>query len=391
MSALAWPVWRVAAVFALTASTPSIQHACRDTGSDAEPERDDPVVTAGDGTRVRVEVVATGLEVPWSLAFLPDGRLLVTERPGRVRVLANDQLVPEPALALDDVYANAEAGTMGIAVDPRFEENGLVYLLYTRDRPGRGPVNRVVRYREVGNVLGEATVLLDGIPASFLHDGGRLRFGPDGLLYVTMGDVLEADDAQDLAAMTGKILRIDRHGRTPPGNPYSSPVYSWGHRNPQGIDWHPLSGALWATEHGNVGNDEVNRIEAGANYGWPVIEGERIMPGMEAPVRAYSPSIAPSGASFYTGTAIPGFRNDFFFATLQGAHLRRLRFDPADPTRIVGDERLLQSRYGRLRDVVTGPDGALYVLTSNRDGRGSPSADDDRILRLVPAGQESAP
>ncbi|MCY4077543.1 MAG: PQQ-dependent sugar dehydrogenase [Acidobacteria bacterium] len=386
MSALAWPVWRIVAVFVLTASAPSIQNACRDTGSDAEPDRDDRVVTASDGTRVRVEVVATGLEVPWSLAFVPDGRLLVTERPGRVRVLANGRLVPEPALALDDVYANAEAGTMGIAVDPRFEENGLVYLLYTRDSPGRGPVNRVVRYREVGNVLAEATVLLDEIPASFLHDGGRIRFGPDGLLYVTMGDVLEADDAQDLAAMTGKILRIDRHGRTPPGNPYASPVYSWGHRNPQGIDWHPLSGALWATEHGNVGNDEVNRIEAGVNYGWPVIEGERTMPGMEAPVRAYSPSIAPSGASFYTGTAIPGFRNDLFFAALRGAHLRRLRFDPADPTRIVGDERLLQSRYGRLRDVVTGPDGALYVLTSNRDGRGSPSADDDRILRLVPAG-----
>ena len=194
MSALAWPVWRIVAVFVLTASAPSIQNACRDTGSDAEPDRDDRVVTASDGTRVRVEVVATGLEVPWSLAFVPDGRLLVTERPGRVRVLANGRLVPEPALALDDVYANAEAGTMGIAVDPRFEENGLVYLLYTRDSPGRGPVNRVVRYREVGNVLAEATVLLDEIPASFRHDGGRIRFGPDGLLYVTMGDVLEADD-----------------------------------------------------------------------------------------------------------------------------------------------------------------------------------------------------
>ena len=385
MSALAWPVPRIVALLVLAASTPPVQHACRDTRPTDE-DRDDAIVTASDGTRVRVEVVATGLEVPWSLAFTPDGRMLVTERPGRVRVLVDGRLLPEPALALDDAYANAEAGALGIALDPRFAENGLVYLLYTQERPGRAPVNRVVRYREVGNVLAEPIVLLDEIPASFLHDGGRLRFGPDGLLYVTMGDVLEEDDAQDLAALTGKILRVDRHGRTPPDNPYASPVYSWGHRNPQGIDWHPASGTLWATEHGNVGNDEVNRIEAGANYGWPVIEGQRTMPGMETPVRIFSPSVAPSGASFYTGTAIPEFRNDLFFAALQGAHLRRLRFDPADPTRIVGDERLLQSRFGRLRDVGTGPDGALYVLTSNRDGRGNPTADDDRILRLVPAG-----
>ena len=385
VSSIGWLLPRFVTLALLAASTPQIQYACRDSRPAPDDSRDGEIVTASDGTRIRVEVVATGLEVPWSLAFTPDGRMLVTERPGRVRLLANGQLRPEPALLLDDVYANTEAGVLGIALDPEFAQNGLVYLLYTQDRPGLDPVNRVVRYREIGNVLAEAVVLMDEIPANIAHDGARLRFGPDGFLYVTMGDALEAGDAQDLAALTGKILRIDRHGRTPPGNPYSSPVYSWGHRNPQGIDWHPVSGVLWATEHGNVGNDEVNRIEAGANYGWPVIEGEQTMPGMETPVRVYSPSVAPSGASFYTGTVIPGFRNDFFFAALQGAHLRRLRFDPADPTRIVGDERLLQNRFGRLRDVVTGPDGALYILTSNRDGRGSPSADDDRILRLVPA------
>ena len=351
MSPLAWPAYRFVAILVLAASTPSIQHACRDTQSepDPDPTPGEVTVTAGDGTRVRVEVVATGLEVPWSLAFTPDGRIFVTERPGRVRVLAEGQLLPTPALTLDDAYSLAEAGALGIAVDPEFADNGLVYVLYTQRRPDLDPVNRVVRYREVGNVLGEAVALLDEIPASLLHDGGRLRFGPDGFLYVTMGDVLEADDAQDLAARTGKILRIDRHGRTPADNPHASPVYSWGHRNPQGIDWHPVSGALWATEHGNAGNDEVNRIDAGANYGWPAIEGERTMPDMETPVRIYSPAVAPSGASFYTGAAIPGFRNDFFFATLRGEHLRRLRFDPADPMRIIGDERLLQSRFGRLR------------------------------------------
>ena len=249
-----------------------------------------------------------------------------------------------------------------------------------------GAVNRVVRYREVDNTLVEAVVLLDDIPAARFHDGGRLRFGPDGYLYVAMGDALEEDDAQDLASPSGKIIRIDRDGTTPASNPRASPVYSYGHRNPQGFDWHPVSGALWATEHGNVGNDEVNLITAGANYGWPVIEGMQTMPGMETPVLSFSPSIAPSGGSFHTANAIPAFRHDFFFGALQGEHLHRVQFDRADPTRVIGNERLLEGRFGRLRDVVTGPDGALYVLTNNRDGRGRPHADDDRIIRLVAAG-----
>ena len=146
-----------------------------------------------------------------------------------------------------------------------------------------------------------------------------------------------------------------------------------------------MSGELWSTEHGNVGNDEVNRIEAGVNYGWPTIEGSATMPGMRAPVLFFSPSIAPSGASFYRGQTMGGFRNDFFFATLVGTHLHRVRFDPADPSRVVGDERLLEGTFGRLRDVITGPDGALYLCTSNRDGRGAPTPEDDRIIRVVPA------
>ena len=228
-------------------------------------------------------------------------------------------------------------------------------------------------------------VIFDDIPGALTHDGGRVRFGPDGLLYVTMGDNREASNAQDLAAFTGKIFRLNADGTTPPSNPLASPVYSYGHRNPQGIDWHPVSGDLWATEHGDIGNDEVNRIEAGGNYGWPVIEGSSTMPGMMTPALSFSPSIAPSGASFYVGQAIPGFRNDLFVATLRGEHLHRVRFDPADPSRVLADERLLEGRFGRLRDVVTGPDGALYICTNNRDGRGSISADDDRILRLVRA------
>ena len=373
------------ALLALAVAAPPVQFACEPAPQPTtSPENE--VFTAGDGTRFRAEVVAIGLEVPWSLAFAPDGRAFVTERPGRVRVLVDGEVLPDPALTLPDTHAVGEAGVMGIALDPEFSSNGFVYLLYTRN-PSEGlpPANRVVRYREVGNRLAEAVVLLDDIPAARFHDGGRLRFGPDGYLYVAMGDATDEDDAQELASPSGKIIRINKDGTTPASNPRALPVYSYGHRNPQGFDWHPLSGMLWATEHGNVGNDEVNVITAGANYGWPVIEGMETMPRMETPVLSFSPSIAPSGASFHVGNVIPAFRNDFFFAALRGEHLHRIRFDPGDPTRVVANERLLEGRFGRLRDVVTGLDGALYVLTNNRDGRGRSRAGDDRILRLVAA------
>ena len=162
-------------------------------------------------------------------------------------------------------------------------------------------------------------------------------------------------------------------------------MYSLGHRHPGGFDWHPLTGTLWAAEPGGAGPDEVNRIEAGGNYGWPAVDGFRTRPGMRPPELSLSPSIAPAGVSFYTGTAIAGFRNDLFVAALDGAHLLRIRFDPADPNQVVDTERLLDGRYGRLRDVVTGPDGGLYVATGNRDGHGTPAPEDDRIIRLVPA------
>ena len=253
---------RLAIVGVLAVSSPPVLPACNADSSNNDGE----VFTAADGTTFRVEVVATGLEIPWSLTFTPDGRLFVTERPARVRVVQNGQLLPTPALTLTDAWANGEAGVLGLAVDPAFALNRFVYLLYTQDRGTLPPVNRVVRYRELNNTLAEAVVIFDGIPGALTHDGGRVRFGPDGLLYVTMGDNREASDAQDLAAFTGKIFRLNADGTTPPSNPLASPVYSYGHRNPQGIDWHPVSGDLWATEHGDIGNDEVNRIVAGGNY-----------------------------------------------------------------------------------------------------------------------------
>jgi glucose/arabinose dehydrogenase len=332
---------------------------------------------------VGVQVVATGLEIPWALAFAPDGRLFVSERPGRVRILQNGTLLPDPALTLTDVFTRDESGILGLALHPSFAANRLVYLVYTASGAA-GPIARLVRYREVGSVLGEPAVLLDDVRAANIHNGSRLRFGPDGLLYVTFGDVAAPSVAQDLSSLNGKILRLAVDGTTPAGNPYASPVWSWGHRNPQGIDWHPSSGDLFETEHGATGNDEINVIDRGRNYGWPTIQGDQSRPDMEAPIAFFAPAVAPSGASFYRGNAFPAFRNDLFVATLRGQALLRVRLDPANPRRVQSIERLLENRFGRLRDVVSGPEGYLYIVTNNRDGRGAAAADDDRILRLVP-------
>lgn len=342
------------------------------------------ILTTADGVRFFVDPVVSNVEVPWSLAFAPDGRLFFTERPGRVRVIENGALVPQPALTLTDVVANGESGVLGLALHPGFATTHYVYIAYTARGARGAPVNRLVRYREANNTLADAVVLLDNLGAASIHDGSRVKFGPDGKLYMTMGDAAVADDAQNVSAYNGKILRLNDDGTTPRDNPFSTPVFSYGHRNPQGIDWHPVTGDLWETEHGNIGNDEINVVDAGKNYGWPVIEADTTRPGMVPPIVFFTPAIAPSGGSFYRGTAFPAFQNNFFFATLRGFHIRRLRLDPVNPRRVIADEKIVENRYGRIRDVISGPDGLLYFSTSNRDGRNTPVADDDRILRLVP-------
>ena len=339
--------------------------------------------TARDGARFRVDTVLTGLEVPWGMAFAPDGRLFITERIGRVligNVAAGTFTV---AAAPQTVYTDTEAGLLGIALDPQFSQNHFVYLYLTARIIGTTAVNRIVRYREVNGILGEQVILFDEIPAAPIHDGGRIKFGPDGLLYATAGDANSQGLAQDVSSLAGKILRFNPDGTTPAGNRFSSPVYSYGHRNPQGLDWSPVTGALWSSEHGNIGNDELNIIQSGLNYGWPRIEASDTMPGMEVPVTFYNPSIAPAGVAFYRGSRIPQFANNLFVGTLRGTHLLRITLDGAG-TRITAQERLLDGTYGRLRDVVMGPDGNLYVSTSNRDGRGTPATGDDRILRIAP-------
>ncbi|HKD18398.1 MAG TPA: PQQ-dependent sugar dehydrogenase, partial [Thermoanaerobaculia bacterium] len=285
--------------------------------------------------------------------------------------------------------AKGESGLMGITLAPDYASSREIFLCYAYDTPA-GPAVRVARFRDDGSTISGRRVLIEGIPAAQFHAGCRLRFGPDRKLYVTTGDATDGRIAQDLASLGGKTLRLNPDGSIPPDNPFpNSPVFSYGHRNSQGLDWDPRSGLLVETEHGPSGfdgpggGDEVNIVEAGKNYGWPVVHHRESHAGMVSPILEYTPAVAPSGASFSVGALLPTFRGDFFFATLRGERLIRVRFDPKDPRRVLETEEYFRDVYGRLRDVVSGPDGALYVATSNRDGRGQPRPGDDRILRIV--------
>jgi glucose/arabinose dehydrogenase len=316
---------------------------------------------------MRVETVAIGLEVPWEIAFLPDGRALVTERPGRVRLLDDGGLQPEP-VATVPVSALGEGGLLGLALDPEFESNRSVYLYFTTEEG-----MRLERWRFAEELTREAT-LVSEIEAGAIHDSGRIAFGPDGMLYVATGDAGIEQLAQDDASLNGKFLRLteDQYRGDAAVRPE---VVSKGHRNPQGFDWR--SGRLIATEHGPTCCDEVNEIVDGGNYGWPAFGDDQ--QGFEQPLNVYEESIAPSGATFVSRGG-SDWSGDFLLAALAGEQLRRLRFDGDEVTL---DEPLLEGRFGRLRTVVEGP-GGLYVLTSNRDGRGDPDAEDDRILRITP-------
>ena len=331
----------------------------------------------------QVTIYAHGLEIPWAIAFAPDGRAFVTERPGRVRVIRDGRLDPNPVAVLPVAHVG-EGGLLGLALDPEFPRRPFVYVYYTYQEMGLR--NRVERLREENGQLIRDRVILDGIPGAFVHDGGRIAFGPDGMLYIGTGDAQQADLAQNPRSLAGKILRITPDGEIPRDNPISgSPVYSLGHRNVQGLTWHPQTKRLYATEHGPSGErgccqDEVDIIRPGGNYGWPEVTGDGHArdPRYVVPlVHSGGETWAPSGAVFISNGP---WRGRFLFATLRGRHLRMLVLSE-DGGGVVRQERIVEG-FGRLRDVVEGPDGALYVLTNNRDGRGSPAPDDDRILRI---------
>src|SRR5919197_3010414 len=348
--------------------------------------------TADGAVSFRVETVVSGLEVPWSIAFTPDGRMIFTERPGRVRVFEGGRLRPEPLAVIPDVEPTGESGLMGLALHPQFATNHLLYLAYAYSSRGDERV-RVVRFRETGGGLTDRKVIIEEIPAAQFHAGTRLRFGPDGKLYVTTGDATTREIAQRLDSLGGKVLRLNDDGTVPPDNPFVNQpnarpeIWTYGHRNSQGIDWQPGTNLLFETEHGPSGfdgpdgGDEVNIVERGKNYGWPVVHHRATKEGMESPLLEYTPACAPASGTFYRGSALAQFKGNYFFGCLAGRGLQRVVLDGR---RVVSQERLLERQYGRIREVAEGPDGALYFSTSNRDGRGTPARDDDRIMRLVP-------
>lgn len=333
------------------------------------------------GRPVQVRTVATGLEIPWDIAFMPNGSALVTERPGRVRLLDRDGRLQKDPVAEITVSKEGEGGLLGVAVDPNFAANRLVYVFYT----GRAGM-RLERWRWTGSRLVREATLVDAIAGGKIHDSGRISFGPDGRLYVATGDAGNPKLAQDLHSLNGKFLALTAEQYHSDG-PVQPTVIASGLRNPQGFDWQPRTHTLIANDHGPTGfdgpegYDEVNLIRPGGNYGWPVAIANQTMSGrFLAPVRMYRDPIAPSGGAFVrrAGSLWTG---DYVLAALRGQQLIRLRIENGV---VVEEQPLLEGQYGRLRTVRQGPHGCLYVLTSNRDGRGTPQPGDDRILCVMP-------
>ncbi|MED4583369.1 PQQ-dependent sugar dehydrogenase [Brevibacillus choshinensis] len=329
------------------------------------------------------EVVADHLDVPWAIDMATDGRILFTERPGRVRVIQAGKLQAEPLIAFPAPFiSEGEGGLLGLVLDPKFAENHYLYVYHTY-MEGEKVYNRVLRLREENNRAQIDKVLIDKIPGSGIHNGGRLKIGPDQLLYITTGDARIPELAQDRASLAGKILRIQLDGSLPADNPFpGSPVFSWGHRNPQGIAWNPANGLLYSSEHGQSAHDEINRIQSGVNYGWPVIQGDQQKEGMATPIiHSGDTTWAPSGMTFVTKGPWAG---QLLVANLRGMQVQKITLDPERPDTVVKATSFWQGENGRLRDVFESKDGSLYLLTNNRDGRGTPRDDDDKIIRLVP-------
>lgn len=342
---------------------------------------------------LRVESVAQGLDHPWSLAFLPDGRMLVTERPGRLRIIdASGALLEAPVAGVPAVYDDSQGGLFDILLAPDFSTSGVVYLSFAH---GDAAANhtRVVRARLTGTALDDVTPIFTSMPAKAtpVHYGGRMAWLADGTLVIGIGDGFDLrESAQDLATHTGSIVRLHPDGRVPADNPYVEvpgarpELFSIGHRNPQGLVYDAANDLLLSHEHGPKGGDELNHVTAGSNYGWPVIThgvdytGARVtpfrqMPGMQQPLIDWTPSIGPSGMAIYDGDRFVDWQGDLFVSTLVERGIRHIARDGV----VLGAQQiLLAERLGRVRDVQSGPDGALYVLTDAADGE---------VLRITPA------
>ncbi len=379
------------------------------------------VEIASEKQKFRIHVVASGLDTPWGLAFLPDQRLLVTERPGRLRIIdSKGRLQPTPVAGTPKVWERQDGGLLDVAIHPDYRRNGWIYLGYSELQPGytvpanpppvppgaqppnhpsmtvivRGKLDRRNRWVAQQEIFRAPSSLYT---TSGSHYGTRFGFGADGKLYFTLGERGEIANAQSLATPLGKIHRVNDDGSVPADNPLVGradavpTIWSWGHRNPQGLAWDMRSGLLWEAEHGPQGGDEINIVEPAKNYGWGVITSGlqpgmtlREAPGMEQPIAAYTPRISPSGIHFYTGDRYPGWKNSLFVAGLAGQQLRRLEIDG----RLITHEEIVFQQFGRTRTVTTGPDGLLYVLLQNPTGAGTPyglsEASPGLVVRLEP-------
>jgi glucose/arabinose dehydrogenase len=326
---------------------------------------------------VAVTPLAEGLEHPWSIAVMPDGDLLVTERPGRLQRIDAGNGTHTRITGLPDIRARAESGLMGLALDPGFAQNGQIYLCYSMGSM-LNPGNRLSRFTLRNNSVADELVLIDDLPGAMWHNGCRVEISPDGFLFASMGDATDADGAQDPASHAGKIFRLNLDGTIPADNPFSnSPVWSIGHRNPQGLAFRPGDGALWSTEHGPDTQDELNRIEKGANYGWPRCKGidpcgslANYQPALAEFTR--DGTIAISDLVFYTGAAFPEWEGDILFVALKTGRLYRIGLEG---DQVVDQQILIDDQYGRLRDIALAPDGSLYLATDNGE---------DQILHVMP-------
>ena len=344
---------------------------------------------------VRLEVVAKDLETPWGLAFLPDGRLLITERPGRLRIL-NKGVLSAPLSGVPEVWAVQDGGLLDVEVHPNYAANGWIYLSYAEPKPEKTSSTVIIRAKLRDGALVDQQVLFRG-PAEMytpdnIHYGSRFLFDRQGHLFYSIGDKGRPEHAQDLSKPAGKIHRVHDDGSAPKDNPFANragalaTIWSYGHRNPQGLSFDPRTGALWSTEHGPRGGDELNLIKPGANYGWPIVS-HGIQPGvvkseqegMESPVVHWTPTIAPGGIAFYSGTQYPGWTNSLFVTGLGGQQLRRIEISGGKVTH----QEVVFNEYGRVRDIVVGPDGLFYVILSLPGVRVSDTTA-GAIVRLVP-------
>jgi aldose sugar dehydrogenase len=348
-------------------------------------------VTRSAKAAYRLTTLSRDLEQPWGMAFLPDGRILITERPGRLRVFADGRLQRAPVGGVPKVYARGQGGLLDVCLHPAFAQNRLLYLSYSAEGSG-GAATVVARAELAGDGLRNVTPIFEALPRASgnLHFGSRIAFDRAGLMYVTAGERYQMRRAQDLGDLGGKVIRLRDDGSVPPDNPFVGragarpEIFTWGHRNPQGLAMHPATGRMWLAEHGPRGGDELNLLVAGANYGWPLathgidysgskISDHKSLPGMEDPVRVWVPSISPSGLCFYTGDRFPGWKGSAFTGALSNEALFRIELDGE---RYRGEERLLVGRLPYIRDVRQGPDGLVYVVTH---------ADNGGLFRLEPA------